>query len=128
VAVALWYPHYDPAVGPEHYETHLQAACGPNTRRFQLLDEAFAKHHPTDDHDYLAFVAVTPGMQGQGLGSALLQAHLQELDRTGQSAFLEASSADNRRLYERLGFDAAPARHLPDDGPPYWTCWRPPSS
>ena len=63
-----------------------------------------AKTHPKDPHWYLMAVGVVPEAQGQGRGTALLQPVLSRCDEDGVPAYLEASTADNARLYERLGF------------------------
>jgi GNAT superfamily N-acetyltransferase len=43
-------------------------------------------------------------MQGNGYGSALLQASLARCDADGVPAYLEATSERNVPLYERYGF------------------------
>jgi ribosomal protein S18 acetylase RimI-like enzyme len=47
---------------------------------------------------------VDPAYRGRGLGSALLAHGLAVADQDGLPAYLEATSEDNRRLYERHGF------------------------
>jgi GNAT superfamily N-acetyltransferase len=51
-------------------------------------------------------VGVPPEAQGQGRGSRLLAPVLDRCDEDGVPAYLEASTADNARLYERLGFES----------------------
>jgi GNAT superfamily N-acetyltransferase len=65
---------------------------------------ALARVHPREPHWYLLAVGVVPGATGQGRGSALLEPVLTRCDADGLPAYLEASTADNIRLYERLGF------------------------
>ncbi len=50
---------------------------------------------------YLAYIGVRPDHQGRGLGSVMLQHLLDECDRQGKWAYLEASNDDNARLYKR---------------------------
>ncbi len=57
-----------------------------------------------EPHFYIRDVGVHPGMQGQGLGSALMRPTLERCDTAGLSAYLEASSERSAALYERLGF------------------------
>jgi GNAT superfamily N-acetyltransferase len=64
-----------------------------------------ARAHPKEPHWYLFTVGVVPEVTGQGRGSALLEPVLQRCDTEGIPAYLEASSEDNARLYERLGFE-----------------------
>lgn len=51
---------------------------------------------------------------------------LERCDREGLPAYLEASSARNRALYLRHGFEVVEEVHLPADGPPVWLMWRNP--
>jgi len=67
---------------------------------------AMAKHHPNEPHWYLVAVGVVPEAQGQGRGAALLEPALHRCDEERAPAYLEASTADNARLYERLGFES----------------------
>ena len=67
---------------------------------------AVAKVHPKEPHWYLMAVGVVPEAQGQGHGAALLEPVLRRCDVERLPAYLEASTADNARLYERLGFQA----------------------
>jgi GNAT superfamily N-acetyltransferase len=66
---------------------------------------ALARVHPREPHWYLMAVGVVPEAQGQGRGRALLEPVLARCDADGVPAYLEASTADNTRLYERLGFE-----------------------
>jgi ribosomal protein S18 acetylase RimI-like enzyme len=61
--------------------------------------------HPPEPHWYLFAVGVVPEATGHGRGSALLEPVLKRCDEERIPAYLEASSADNARLYERLGFE-----------------------
>ena len=110
------------------YETQLAAATGPWHTRFTELDTAFHQHHPGGlPHHHLAILAVRPDWQGQGIGTALLDAHHASLDAGGTPAYLTASGLDTRGLYLRHGYvlrPDAPIR-LPD-GPEMWPMWRQP--
>lgn len=111
--------------GPADYEARLEEACGPYTRRFKMISYAFGNAHPVVEHAYLGFIAVRPQDQGRGAGSLMLDAVLADLDGGKRAAYLEASNARNRKLYERHGFHPGPVQYLPEDGPPWWPCWRP---
>jgi GNAT superfamily N-acetyltransferase len=67
---------------------------------------ALAKAHPKASHWYLMAVGVVPEAQGKGRGAALLEPVLRRCDEERLPAYLEASTPDNARLYERLGFES----------------------
>jgi ribosomal protein S18 acetylase RimI-like enzyme len=84
--------------------------------------------HPHQPHHYLLFLAVRPGEQNRGYGSALLDHHHRLLDEAGTPAYLEAASLDSVRLYQRHGYAplgqplTLPRRSDPD----LWPMWRQP--
>lgn len=86
-----------------------------------------AHHRLLPDHWYLLYIGIEPDRQGQGLGGALLRPVLEECDRTGTPAYLEASCERNRSLYERHGFVEREALPLPEGGPTIFPMWREPS-
>ena len=82
--------------------------------------------HPSDPHHYLMLLGVVPARQGTGVGSALLRAVLDIADAAGEPAYLEATTPQNRALYERHGFEVtreSPRRGLPAP----WAMWRDPA-
>ena len=107
--------------------TLVREAVDPDNERIEAIGRLTAAIHPTARaHEYLWMIGVAPGRQGEGLGTALIGAVLDRCDREGLPAYLEASSARSRRLYERLGFEpAGPVLDLPD-GPAMWPMWREP--
>jgi GNAT superfamily N-acetyltransferase len=86
-----------------------------------------AHHRPLPDHWYLLYIGIQPERQGQGLGSALLRPVLEECDRTGTPAYLEASCERSRSLYARHGFVEREPLPLPDGGPTIYPMWREPA-
>ena len=104
-AVALWLP---PGVEPDG------EAMG------EIMEETVSEHlmedllgfadkqsalHPHEPHWYLPLIGVDPAYQGRGLGSALLSHAAAMADEAGLPAYLEATNLNNRRLYERHGFE-----------------------
>ncbi|MBT8224163.1 MAG: GNAT family N-acetyltransferase [Dactylosporangium sp.] len=130
-AVAVWHPAASTPM-PEiaDYDQRMATVCGPNAERFGALDDVMHASHPPAPpvYDYLALLAVRPGRQGTGLGTALLRHRHQHLDRPGVPAYVEASSLGSRRLYQRHGYQ--------DRGEPFappgceavmWPMWREPN-
>lgn len=130
-AVAMWLPAGEEAAAPpDRYEERLAAVTGPRLERFLAFDATLDQNHPDGiAHHQLAFLAVLPDRQGQGIGSSLLRAHHRLLDHdTRLPAYLEAAEPRSRALYLRHGYaDRAdgPFR-FPDAGPPMWPMWREP--
>lgn len=127
-AAALWIPVGQEAPAPPAgYDRRLAAATGPWASRFQAFDVALESRQPAGfPHHHLALLAVQPGRQGQGIGTALLRWHHQILDRDRVPAYLEASSLRTRALYLRHGYaDHGPPIYLPD-GPLMYPMLRPP--
>jgi ribosomal protein S18 acetylase RimI-like enzyme len=91
--------------------------------RGSAMADAMERHHPHEDHYYLAFVAVAPRYQGTGLGSAILEATLKRADEGHMPAYLENSNPRNTRLYERAGF-VTQKNISPDGAPPLMGMWR----
>jgi ribosomal protein S18 acetylase RimI-like enzyme len=127
-AAAVWFPRNPtmPLPEPANYEERLAAACREANDRFRHLDALFDRHHPTQQpHHHLAFLAVHPKRQRQGLGGALLRHHHNRLDAYSLGAYLEASSEGSRDLYQRHGYrDLNQIMRLPD-GTPLYPMWRP---
>ncbi|WP_433221482.1 GNAT family N-acetyltransferase [Dactylosporangium sp. CS-047395] len=125
VAAAVWFavPHPD----VPGYAGRRRIACGPWTERFERLEAQMHQAHPaaTGPHMYGAFLAVEEHRQNRGLGSALLDQRLADMDQYGLPAYLEAANARSRDLYLRKGFiDCAPVFDLPYDGEPLYPMWR----
>jgi GNAT superfamily N-acetyltransferase len=101
---------------------------GGQMRLAQKARSDMEAHHRTlPDHWYLLYAGVEPGRQGQGIGGALLRPVLDECDRTGQPAYLEASCERNRALYARHGFIDRDPLPLPEGGPTVFPMWRDPA-
>jgi GNAT superfamily N-acetyltransferase len=123
-------------VGPDRtsqsddYAARLAVATGRWASRFAAFDAVLDRHHPPGrSYDLLAILAVRPDRQGQGIGSALLRAHHEVLDRgEGTLAYLDAAGPRSRRLYRRHGYLPCGLFYLPEDGPAMYPMARPPQS
>ncbi|TDT38277.1 acetyltransferase (GNAT) family protein [Streptomyces sp. BK208] len=111
----------------EDAPARVREAVDPGNERVELIARLTDGIHPIDRaHAYLWMIGVAPGRQGEGLGTALIESELDRCDRAGLPAYLEASSARGKVLYERLGFEfTGRALDLPG-GPRMWPMWREP--
>jgi GNAT superfamily N-acetyltransferase len=131
VAVAVWELPDRWKLGAAQQIGLLPAMIGVFARHLPRLLRALMAleaRHPPEPHYYLAFVGVAPEWQGRGLGSRVLEPVLQRCDSEGMPAFLEASTARNRALYERHGFAVTEEFTLGRGAPPQWRMWRDPVS
>jgi len=130
--VALWIPppqdvmQLSPLEEIASLPTFLSVVSFARLGRMQRLRAAFDAHHPKAPHWYLFFLAVDPDCQGQGLGSAILNATLAPIDAAGHAAYLEASSEKNVSLYQRHGFEVVTEFKPEPAGPTLWAMWRKP--
>ena len=86
---------------------------------FRALDAL----HPLDPQWYLALLGVEPEQQGRGLGSALLQRFVQQVDADEAPAYLETDRPENVAFYGQVGFDVV--REVEVLGITVWCMQRP---
>lgn len=125
---ALWLPPAALQISDEEAAAFAAAVEGVTCefapavlRLFSTLDE----HHPHAPHYYLPIIGTRPEDQGRGIGSILLAPVLEQCDRVGLPAYLEATSERSSALYVRHGFQVTGEIALPH-GPKLWTMWREP--
>ena len=90
-------------------------------------ERAMAERHLAEPHFYVRTVGVRTALQGQGVGSMLMQPTLARADSAALPTYIEASSERSAALYEWLGFLHMGVFELPDGGPPVWPMRRPPA-
>lgn len=112
---------------PPHATMLEGTVFGAHLVKAARLGAAMERRHVRTPHYYIRDLGVHPDMQGQGLGSALLQPTLDRCDREGLPAYLEASSERNAALYERLGFQHTAELRVAGS-PPLRLMLRPPHS
>lgn len=123
---ALWVPPGQEAVAEEDAEEFISRVVdvsGVDAPRMLEIIGLLDEHHPHGDFYFLNLLAVVPEEQGKGIGSALLAEVLERADREGVPAYLDATSEDNKRLYERHGFEAGEP-YGPKGGPKLFPMWR----
>lgn len=91
------------------------------------VHHAMEERHLREPHFYVRTVGVRTALQGQGVGSALMQPTVERADSAGLPTYIEASSERSAALYERLGFVHMDVLELPEGGPPVWLMRRPPA-
>jgi GNAT superfamily N-acetyltransferase len=129
-AAALWVPPGEELVAESEMEafiTQVTELAPLDAERVLTAFELMAAVHPTEPCWYLNFIGVDAERQGRGYGSALLRAGLERADGDGVPSYLEATSPENRRLYERHGFVAVGSIDLPS-GPSMTPMWREPGA
>jgi GNAT superfamily N-acetyltransferase len=89
-------------------------------RRFDQLWDWVESKHPEEPLALLDSVAVEPAAQGRGVGSALIQALLDQARVAGHGALLETGNPRNVPLYERYGFRVVDDADVPGGGPHIW--------
>jgi ribosomal protein S18 acetylase RimI-like enzyme len=82
----------------------LRIMKGALPRAFTMMTRREA-HDPHEPHWHIGPVGVIPELQGQGIGTTLLELFLSSTDATGSPTFLETDVDRNVALYENLGFE-----------------------
>lgn len=103
--------------------TGPEGAPGSPDRQARVLATLWA-HHCTDRHWHVGPVGVEPGLQGRGVGGAVMRALCDAMDEAGEIAFLETETPENVVFYRRLGFAVTSETALP--GLPLWFMRRDP--
>jgi GNAT superfamily N-acetyltransferase len=122
-AVAMWDPpgKSDAASGyAESVWARYRAIAGEDASdRLARYKEAVAAAYPAEPYWYLGVLATDPKREREGLATAVLAPTLEEADRLGIACCLETSTEENRRFYERRGFEQA-AEIILRGGPDTW--------
>jgi ribosomal protein S18 acetylase RimI-like enzyme len=100
-------------------------ALGPRTAaRVGGWISVWAGRDPQEPHVHLGPLAVDAHLQGQGIGSLIMQQHCHRLDATGEVGYLETDKPENVRFYQRFGFEVVGEEPVLDV--PNWFMRRPP--
>lgn len=102
---ALWMPEGVSSDQEALGTVMVQALSPERLAELGPFGEQLEHYHTKDPHWYLPMIGVQPTCQGQGLGSALLQHALKQVDEQGLAAYLESSRPENVPLYQRHGFE-----------------------
>ncbi len=94
-------------------------------RRGLKMRGAWVKRDPKKPHWHLDPIGVTPELQGQGIGSQLMEYYCNHIDKLGMAAYHETDSKpENVKFYERFGFKVIGEETILDF--PAWYLWRSP--
>jgi len=100
-------------------------ALGPRTAsRVGRWIATWARHDSDEPHVHLDPLAVDAHLQGQGIGTLIMQEHCRRLDGPREIGYLETDKLENVRFYERFGFEVI--REEPVIGVPNWFMRRAP--
>ncbi|MBM0236969.1 hypothetical protein JNW88_07090 [Micromonospora sp. ATA32] len=125
-AAAVWFHRYRPIPPPASYRQRLAAVCGDHVDRFRCMDRVLKTHRPTDAHNQLAFLAVSPVAWSVARASTLLARSLVWMDRLVLPAYVEAMTSAEAALYTRHGYIAREPFALPDGTTTVHPLWRRP--
>lgn len=105
----------------------IASALGKHVRRFKTLVNCPARTHPRIEHQYLAYLAVHPGRQGNDLERRLLYDRIGFCQFHSLPIYFEAPDPGVRMLCLSMGFrDYGPAPFVLPRGPEiYPLLWRP---
>ena len=92
----------------------LQVAIVPHRLpRLWRFTQWMLKERPKEPHAYLVALGTHADWRRRGLASGVVRAMLRECDREGHPAFLFASTPENVRFYEGMGFEVASRHEIP---------------
>lgn len=126
VAASIWTPRsaLPDTQYPEPPTDATADADDQHCRRMAAVETATAKRRPDAAHLHLSSMATLPAHRGRGAGAAMIAAGLARARSRDLPVYLEASTFDNRRLYERAGFrDHGEPIRLVDGGPSLQPMW-----
>lgn len=86
---------------------------GSPDRLARVMSELWA-HHSHERHWHVGPVGVEPGLQGRGVGAAVMRQLCDAMDAEGEIAFLETEKPENVVFYRRLGFEVTSVSQLGD--------------
>jgi ribosomal protein S18 acetylase RimI-like enzyme len=78
--------------------------AGDQSRLVEWL-QTWGERDPDEPHFHLGPVAADVGKQGQGIGTAMMQAFCERVDRDHALAYLETDKEENVGFYEKFGFE-----------------------
>ncbi|HEY6365420.1 MAG TPA: GNAT family N-acetyltransferase [Candidatus Binatia bacterium] len=116
-------PHCLPA--PEEIPTAAATVLRPLGAAIPNVINWFARWchlDPDEPHVHLGPIGVTPGLQGRGVGTALMNRYIEHLKQEQSAGYLETDRPENVEFYQKFGFVVQHQEQL--IGTPTWYMWR----
>ena len=107
---------------------HIGVEAAARLSHFVEATEAYHRKLVPQPHWYLLLLGVEPSRQGQGLGSALLEASFPAVDAGGYPVYLETLQPDSLPFYQHWGFTVQAQAPLMPPGVDVWYLLREPQS
>ena len=101
-------------------QPRIRALAQDGGERYQAFWEWVDSRVPSEPVWLLDSIAVEPGVQGRGLGRALIAEGLGRARAEGVGAFLSTGTPGNVAIYGRCGFRVIEDLDAPDGGPRVW--------
>jgi predicted N-acetyltransferase YhbS len=90
--------------------------------RAAKLQGVWGQHDPKEPHWHLGPVGISPRLQGQGIGTQLMNRFCEMVDSDGRAAYLETDRPENVPFYKRFDFRVVGEEHIL--GVHNWFMWR----
>jgi GNAT superfamily N-acetyltransferase len=116
-------PHCLPA--PEEIPTVAATVLKPLGVAIPNVINWFARWchlDPDEPHVHLGPIGVAPGLQGRGVGTALMNRYIEHLQQQQSAGYLETDRRENVEFYQKFGFVVRHQEQL--IGAPTWYMWR----
>src|ERR1051325_7999935 len=128
--VVRGYVHYNPwpncLPAPEQVPTAAATVLKPLRDAIPKIVTWFARWShldPDEPHVHLGPIGVSPELQGQGIGSALMKLYIEHLVDQKLAGYLETDRPENVKFYERFNFRVRSEEDV--IGAHVWYMWRP---
>jgi GNAT superfamily N-acetyltransferase len=125
------YMHFNAAPfclpAPEEIPTVMAIVLKPLGAPIPQVIQWFARWchlDPDEPHFHLGPIGVSPKVRGQGIGTALMERYLEQLERENAAGYLETDRSENVEFYKKFGFVVKHEERLIDT--PTWYMWRAP--
>ena len=83
----------------------------------------WCRQDPAEPHLHLGPIGVSPDLQGQGVGTALMNYYIDRLETEAIAGYLETNKPENVEFYRKFGFVVRQEEDV--IGTSNWYMWRP---